>query len=80
MFFPESSHCAEQMVLKQVRYQGESSQQIRQKSPMALLGDFYQKIAKEPLSLATGKMGKTALKAAHTKRGLKHETIKAYHD
>ncbi len=49
----------------QVRYQGESSQQIRQKSPMALLGDFYQKIAKEPLSPQQEKWAKTALKAAH---------------
>lgn len=48
----------------QVRYQGESSKQIRQKSPMTLLGDFYEEVAKEPLSPKQEKWAKAALKVA----------------
>lgn len=48
----------------QVRYQGESSKRIRQKSPLNLLGDFYEKVAKEPLSPQQEKWAKAALKAA----------------
>lgn len=48
----------------QVGYQGESSQQIRQKSPMTLLGDFYEEVAKEPLSPQQEKWATAALKAA----------------
>ncbi|GAX05747.1 exonuclease SbcD [Secundilactobacillus pentosiphilus] len=48
----------------QVRYQGESSRQIRQKSPLQLLSDFYEEVAKEPLSPQQEKWAKAALKDA----------------
>ncbi|MCH5462679.1 exonuclease SbcCD subunit D [Lactobacillus sp. LC28-10] len=48
----------------QVRYHGESSKQIRQKSPMDLLDDFYEKVAKESLSPQQEKWAKAALKVA----------------
>ncbi|GAW98429.1 exonuclease SbcCD subunit D [Secundilactobacillus mixtipabuli] len=48
----------------QVGYQGESSQQIQQKSPMTLLGDFYEEVAKEPLSPQQEKWATAALKTA----------------
>ncbi|WP_203651603.1 exonuclease SbcCD subunit D [Secundilactobacillus yichangensis] len=48
----------------QVRYHGESSKQIRQKSPMTLLGEFYEEVAKEPLSPKQEKWAKAALKVA----------------
>lgn len=48
----------------QVQYQGESSQQIRQKSPLQLLDDFYEEVAKEPLSPRQEKWAKAALKDA----------------
>lgn len=48
----------------QVGYQGESSQQIQQKSPMTLLGDFYEEVANEPLSPQQEKWATAALKAA----------------
>ncbi|MTV82588.1 exonuclease SbcCD subunit D [Secundilactobacillus folii] len=48
----------------QVRYQGESGQQIRQKAPMTLLKDFYEQVAKEPLTPQQEKWAKTTLKQA----------------
>ncbi|MFC6253868.1 exonuclease SbcCD subunit D [Secundilactobacillus hailunensis] len=49
----------------QVRYHGETSQQIRQKSPMDLLGDFYEQVAKERLTPQQEKWAKAALKRAN---------------
>lgn len=46
----------------QVSYQGESSEQIRQKSPMTLLSEFYEQVAKESLTPQQEKWAKEALK------------------
>ena len=45
-------------------YHGEKGQEIRQKDPMTLLTEFYEKVANEPLTSQQEKWAKAALKKA----------------
>lgn len=49
----------------QLQYQGETSQQIRQKAPMTLLSEFYEQVAKEPLTTQQKQWAKAALEQAN---------------
>lgn len=49
----------------QVSYQGETSKQLKQKAPMALLDDFYEQVAKEKMTPQQQKWAQQALKRAN---------------
>jgi exonuclease SbcD len=48
-----------------VESQGMSGKQIRQKDPVALLGDFYESVAKEALTAQQMSWAKETLKIAN---------------